>query len=77
MSERRFPEISIPGTHVVRKIPLRPSPPWGSFHSVLLYLLSVGDLPDPPCGEGFNPSSDRALWLYLSFLHCPLVELSA
>lgn len=45
VSKHSFPEISIPGTHVAREIPLRPSPPCSSFHSLCLYLLSVGDLP--------------------------------
>lgn len=45
MSNHRFPEISIPGTHVAREIPLRPSPPYSSCHSLCQYLLSAGDLP--------------------------------
>lgn len=75
MFEQRFPEVSIPGAHVAREIPLRPSPPCSNFHSLWLYLLSVGDLPESPCGEGYSPSSDR-VWLYLNFFYCPLVELS-
>lgn len=36
MSGNRLSEFSIPSTYVAREIPLRPSAPWSSFHSMWL-----------------------------------------